>query len=161
MTTPNLKSQALIDDHIVFIPLELPKEVHQYLDEKNYLQLDQWVLKEIAKEGLIFNCLKSLLDFSYIKSIIAIRTAGLDEEGIWHDDGSRILGFSLSLTRENQTVAGGHLEFRSKGETAFRSIPTQKMGTLICFKTGVYGFEHRVSRVTSGERIVIAGWCYP
>ena len=155
-----IKSQTLNDEHLIFIPIELPVEVDELLTQKNYYELDQWILKATMPEGLIFNNLKPILDFSYIETIIAIRTAGEDEEGIWHDDGSRILGFSLSLTRDHQSIRGGHLEFRQKGEVQYQSIPTQKMGTLICFKTGLYGFEHRVSKVTTGTRTVIAGWCY-
>jgi len=40
---------------------------------------------------------QSILDFQFCEHIIAIRKAPGDEEGIWHDDGSRSLGFSLSL----------------------------------------------------------------
>jgi hypothetical protein len=160
MTHSKLKSQELIDQHIVFISLELPAEIDEYLADKNYYDLDRWAQKAIAPEGLIHSALKNLLDFKFIESIIAIRSGGEDEEGIWHDDGSRILGFSLSLTQDHLLVQGGHLEFRQKGQTEFQSIPTQKKGTLICFKTGVYGYEHRVSKVDTGVRIVIAGWCY-
>ena len=155
-----LKSQELIDHHIILIPLELPDEIDQYLADKNYLALDQWIQKATLPDGVIYSALKNLLEFKFIESIIAIRSAGEDEEGIWHDDGSRILGFSLSLTENHHLVQGGHLEFRQKGQIEFQSFPTQKKGTLICFKTGVYGFEHRVSQVKSGVRTVIAGWCY-
>ncbi len=160
MQTPILKSQNLREEHLIMTTIDLPNELNQWLSDKNFIKIDQWAQEATSKGGVLHRYLGTLLEFSSIETIIAIRKAGEDEEGIWHDDGSRILGFSLSLTRDYQKVVGGRLEFRPKGQIEFLSFPTQKIGTLICFKTGVYGFEHRVSKVSSGERIVIAGWCY-
>jgi hypothetical protein len=154
-----LYNEELKNSHLITISLTLPEEILQLVEEERYFELDQYFLKAGAKEGFLFKELSRLLKFNSIEHIIAIRQAPHDEEGIWHDDGSRILGFSLSLTRHPNEVQGGHLCFRPKGDADYISISTRPYGTLIAFKTGIYGFEHKVTAVTLGKRIVIAGWC--
>jgi hypothetical protein len=116
---------------------------------------------------LIFEELRRYERFSEIEFIISIRPSirsplqEIDEDGIWHDDGSRVLAFSLSLTLDHAGLEGGRLEIRkrsaSPGESAF--IATPPFGTMIIFATGHLGFEHKINRVVRGERIIIAGWC--
>jgi hypothetical protein len=106
--------------------------------------------------------LREYARFSEIEFIISIRSSleSPDEDGIWHDDGSRVLAFSLSLTIEHQEIGGGKLEIRRRGSPdACGAIPTPPYGTLIVFATGQSGYEHKIGRVERGERIIIAGWC--
>ena len=137
----------------------LPAHIQTFVETRNWKALDDAFKEMSGPQGLLRNFLNDYLDYQGLEHIIAIRTAPEDEDGIWHDDGSRILGFSLSLTLESDKVEGGHLQFRKKGETIGESISTRPFGTILLFLTGIYGYEHRVTAVTSGERIVIAGWC--
>ena len=137
----------------------LSEEIIQLVKARNWRELDQYFLAIERKGGLLFEFLRPLLDFQSIEHIIAIRKAPDDEDGIWHDDGSRILGFSLSLTVDHEKVVGGELRFRPKGAQEYLSLTTRSMGKILIFKTGIYGFEHMVSAVSEGERVVIAGWC--
>jgi hypothetical protein len=137
----------------------LPQEVLNYVANEDWFALDQYFLAAEKPGGALFEFLKEVLTFESIEHIIAIRSAPEDEDGIWHDDGSRILGFSLSLTKNYAQTVGGHLRFRKKGDPDFQSITTRPMGEILIFKTGIYGFEHMVTAVTEGKRIVIAGWC--
>ena len=127
------------------------------------MELDRAIAGEVVQGGLIFNELQKYGDFSEIEFIISIRSSNdePDEDGIWHDDGSRVLAFSLSLCLTPDEIHGGRLEFRRQGsdETVLASLPSPPFGTMIVFATGWQGFEHKINRVTSGERMIIAGWC--
>lgn len=129
------------------------------LDSEDWKKLDSLFIEACKPNGILWNFLQHYLDFHHLEHIIAIRSAPEDEEGIWHDDGSRILGFSLSLTKNAETVVGGLLELKKKDEKIGLSLKTRPLGTILIFLTGVYGYEHRVTAVTKGRRIVIAGWC--
>lgn len=154
-----IHNKKLEDEGIIQVSYPLPSEVVDMLIKEDWRSIDQYFLKAEATGGALNNFLKDVLDFDSIEHIIAIRSAPDDEDGIWHDDGSRILGFSLSLTQNHQTVTGGELRFRKKGETLSVNLTTRPLGQMLIFKTGIYGFEHMVSAVTEGKRIVIAGWC--
>jgi hypothetical protein len=112
---------------------------------------------------VIFDELLRYEKFSQIEFIISIRSSLIepDDDGIWHDDGSRVLAFSLSLTLEPVVIEGGCLEIRRREGSNQESvvIPTPLFGTMIVFATGHRGFEHKINRVIQGERIIIAGWC--
>lgn len=137
----------------------LPAKIIQYAKEENWLAIDQYFLESERPGGALFEFMKTFLEFSSIEHIISIRANPGDEDGIWHDDGSRILGFTLSLTENPDKIVGGHLRFREKGDNNFISLPIRPLGEMLIFKTGIYGFEHMVSAVTQGKRVLIAGWC--
>lgn len=154
-----IKDLELEEKGLIERSFPINDEIINFVKEENWRDLDQYFLRAGRTDGLLFNFLKNFLDFESIEHIIAIRSAPDDEDGIWHDDGSRILGFSLSLTRNHAQIVGGELRFRPKGEKNYQSLTTRPMGTILIFKTGIYGFEHMVSAVTEGKRVVIAGWC--
>ncbi len=132
------------------------------LQSEDWNTLDSLIAKSAAiggSQGSLRSLLENYLDFNSLEHIIAIRSAPDDEDGIWHDDGSRLVGFSLSLTVNHESISGGELQLRIKGETNAQVITTRPLGTIIVFLTGVYGYEHRVTAVSCGQRIVIAGWC--
>jgi hypothetical protein len=109
-----------------------------------------------------YNFLKTFHDFWSIDFIISIRDSANDweEDGIWHDDGTRVFAFSISFTFMPETLEGGQLEIRQKeSESVLASIATPRFGDVILFLTGVHGLEHRTRRVLKGRRTVIAGWC--
>lgn len=145
------------------VAIRLPSSIREMTARRNWPELDQAIQLETLSGGVIFEELRKYMRFSEIEFIISIRSSlqEPDEDGIWHDDGSRVLAFSLSLTLDPQWIEGGKLEFRKMGvpSEAINSVPTPPFGTLIVFSTGHHGFEHRINRVTRGERIVAAGWC--
>lgn len=154
-----IKSNELNTLHLIQKTYPLSPEVKKMIEQEDWLSIDRYFLRSELPGGELYNFLSEFLDFKILEHIIAIRSSPEDEDGIWHDDGSRILGFSLSLTLNSKDLAGGHLRFRKKGESDYQSITTRPLGEIIIFKTGIYGFEHMVSAVTEGKRVVLAGWC--
>ena len=146
-----------------FTQIQLPAIVREKILSRNWTELDCAIQKETLAGGVIFEELRKYADFSQIEFIISIRSSleFPDEDGIWHDDGSRMLAFSLSLTLAHEQVKGGLLEIRKMGSTHPHSetLPTPPYGTMIVFATGQAGFEHKINRVSGGERLIIAGWC--
>lgn len=145
--------------HLTFFPL--PPEVKQAVQTENWQQLDVLIQKISARDESLWNFLQTFHDFNQIEFIISIRDSQNDweEDGIWHDDGSRVFAFSLSLTLEPEKVEGGRLGIRRKDSKNFLEIPTPSYGGIILFLTGLYGYEHKIHQVTKGRRIIIAGWC--
>ena len=111
--------------------------------------------------GIIFTSLQEFHSFNKIETMLSIRDSRneWEEDGIWHDDGSRVFAFSISLSLHSNEIVGGLLELRRKNESHIESIPTPDFGTAILFLTGTHGFEHRTRRVTHGKRIMLVGWC--
>lgn len=144
-------------------PIELPPVIRDKVTERNWVELDRAIGLETRPEGVIFKHLQNYAEFSQIEFIISIRSSleAPDEDGIWHDDGSRVLAFSLSLTLNPEAIEGGRLEIRKRGAdiSTPEVVSTPPYGTMIVFATGHQGFEHKINRVIRGERMIIAGWC--
>lgn len=154
-----IKNSDLKERGFVVVDFPLEECVLKFLKEKNWKALDQYFL-EISKPGGLLNTfLAGFLDFKEIEHIIVIRRAPGDEDGIWHDDGSRICGFSLSLNLAAESITGGELHFKKKESAESKIFPAQPYGKMVIFLSGICGYEHMVSAVSKGERIVIAGWC--
>jgi hypothetical protein len=126
---------------------------------QDWKNLDQVMATLVAPGGDLWNVLTPLATFTRIEHMLALRDAAdpEQEDGIWHDDGSRVLAFSLSLNYFG-LPQGGELAIRPKGGEA-RLLGPFEPGKLIIFRTGTAGFEHRTLRVTAGLRLVCAGWC--
>ena len=138
--------------------IDLGSEIQTIILKKDWNTLDALLNSMCQKEGLLFKTLKKVRCFKTIEHIISLRTAP-DEDGIWHDDGSRQLAFSLSLNL-NSEVEGGELSIRKKGAIDKTTlIPTLPFGSMIIFLTGHDHFEHKTHGVKKGERLVAAGWC--
>jgi hypothetical protein len=154
LKNPNLFSSGY---HLSFIPLG--DEIKTYVQNENWTELDKVLKKLTAQDGQLFRFLSQYHDFQEIEFIISIRDSQNDweEDGIWHDDGSRVFAFSLSLSEEK--IEGGRLGIRRIGEENFIQLPTPSFGGIIMFLTGIYGFEHKIHQVKKGRRIIIAGWC--
>jgi len=151
--------KELYSNGIVKVHLELPIEAQSYLKTRSWEDLDKLMAKYVAPQGYLFKFLKSFHNFNSIEHIIAIRQAEYDEEGIWHDDGSRHIAFTWSLNEKPEDIDGGNLYFRKKNNKEFAIISPPIVGTFIIFLTGEYHYEHRVGKVTKGERKTFAGWC--
>ena len=124
---------------------------------------ESWpVLDQLMKEA-VENSLKPLLmqykKFDSIEHMLAQRLGDdpEEEDGIWHDDSSRVLAFSWSMNFWG-LPSGGTLGIREFGKKEIELGPYPP-GKLIVFNTGKDGFEHRTSRVLQGRRLVCAGWC--
>lgn len=154
-----IKNKTLLSQGYVAVQFPLEAQVKTFVQEKRWKELDQYFLEISKPGGQLRDFLNEFLVYEKLEHIIAIRIAPWDEEGIWHDDGSRFLGFSLSLNLHPETISGGQLLFKKKEVKDSVVFPPQPYGTMILFLSGLFGYEHMVSAVTGGERIVIAGWC--
>lgn len=145
--------------HLSYFPLG--EEIRQLVYNENWDELDREVKKLTAPGGRLFNFLQEFHSFNEIEFIISIRDAqnAWEEDGIWHDDGSRVFAFSLSLTLNPDEIEGGRLGIRVKDTESFFEIPTPGFGNIILFLTGLYNIEHKIHQVKKGRRIIIAGWC--
>lgn len=144
--------------HLSFFPLG--DNILALVQDEKWEALDNEFKHLTKKDGRLFKFLQEFHDFSDIEFIISIRDSSneWEEDGIWHDDGSRVFAFSLSLTLD-ENIEGGRLGVRRKNEANFLEIPTPRFGGIILFLTGIYGFEHCIHQVKKGRRIIIAGWC--
>lgn len=135
------------------------QDLSNEINSEKYQEIDNYFQKETKCGGLIFKILSQFCHFNEIEFIISLRDAKneWEEDGIWHDDGSRKLAFSLSLTTKN--LEGGILEIRKKDKTNHVYLKTPQYGEMIIFKTGVDDYEHKINSVTKGKRLIIAGWC--
>lgn len=154
-----LKCAELFQNGFHLSHFPLTEEIKTLVIEERWKELDDEFRKLTAVDGKLFKFLQEFHEFSSIEFIISIRDSQneWEEDGIWHDDGSRVFAFSLSLTLGD--VHGGRLGVRRKGEEEFFQIPTPSFGGIILFLTGIYGFEHKIHQVISGKRIIVAGWC--
>jgi hypothetical protein len=154
LKNPDLFSSGF---HLSFIALS--DELKQLVRQEDWNKVDDYFKQQTSKDGQLYRFLKQYHDFESIEFIISIRDSvnEWEEDGIWHDDGTRVFAFSLSLTEE--TIEGGRLGVRRIGEEHFTQIPTPSFGGIIMFLTGIYGFEHKIHQVKKGKRIIIAGWC--
>ena len=118
-----IKDSQLQELGIIQKSYPLSREVIDYVTNEDWPAIDQYFLAAEKPGGALFEFLKEVLSFESIEHIIAIRSAPEDEDGIWHDDGSRILGFSLSITKNHEETVGGHLRFRKKGASNSRVLP--------------------------------------
>lgn len=126
--------------------LTLPEELLTAVRACDYNTVDR-ILAELVTTGVIFKTMSQFCPVVMIEFIISLRESKneWEEDGVWHDDGSRMLAFSMSLTLEKPR--GGILEIRKKENSHLPTvkIPTPDYGEIIIFKTGVDGFEHKIT----------------
>lgn len=159
-----LKNTDLLRTGFIKKDFPLPPEMQEALDQKDWEVLDSLIKKYLESGGLLYNELISHHLFNHTEHIIAIRQAETDEDGIWHDDGSRHMAFTWSLNESPDEISGGELLFCKRPQvygqrSNITTFTPPLIGTLIIFLTGEYGFEHKVNQVIKGERKTIAGWC--
>lgn len=157
-------NQQLFPEQNAFIRTQvvLPDTIIRHVNNKKWELLDEEFLHLTSPDQALFNFFKSYLPkLKNIEFIINIRDANneYEEDGIWHDDGSRELAFSIGLNQRPKNIEGGKLKIRKKNSTEHQEIFPPSLGECYIFKTGIWGYEHKVTAVTKGRRIVIAGWC--
>lgn len=150
-----IKTQTFDRGHLN-LKWNLPPEWEESIANKDWNQLDQIARSELAKGGRLHQILEEYCPIKSLEFIISLRKSP-DEEGIWHDDGSRDLAFSLALSPSQFSGKGLSLREKGKPETEY-SLGVRPMGTLTLFLTGSSGYEHKTEEVLSGERLVLAGW---
>ncbi len=143
--------------HLSYFPLG--DEIKTLVQNEDFETLDQKFNELTSKDGAIFKFIQNYCEINKIETMISVRDANneWEEDGIWHDDGSRVFAFSLSLTLDE--IEGGRLGLRNTGSENFTLIPTPSFGGMIMFLTGIWGFEHKIHQVTKGKRIILVGWC--
>jgi hypothetical protein len=156
-----LKKPELFHQGYYQTTFSLSDEIKKLIIDENWEELDLSFKKLTSSSGELYQYLRTFHEFQAIEFIISIRDANnpWEEDGIWHDDGSRVFAFSLSLTLDPEEIDGGKLAIRKKGESFFSEIKTPEFGNIILFLTGLYGYEHKIHQVKEGRRIIIAGWC--
>lgn len=154
------KKNRLFQDGFVSFPLILSENIGLYCHEKKWQSLDDTFLKETKKGKPLFELLNFFHPIDSIEFIISLRESKneWEEDGIWHDDGSRQIAFTLSLTHSEEIQEGGILEIKRKEDSLSHSIPTPPFGHIIIFLTGIHGYEHKINKVEKGSRLIIAGW---
>lgn len=156
-----LLKPELFKEGFLLFPFKLDDSLNQMLEQENWPEVDQYFLALTKPGGAIFNALQTFHPFSQIETMISIRNGEneWEEDGIWHDDGSRVFAFSLSLNVKPESIQGGSLELRLKNQDESQSISTPGFGQAILFLTGIHGYEHRTRQVIQGKRIMLVGWC--
>lgn len=138
---------------------DVPAPVREALRAQDWSRLDRLLATLLAPGGLLWRHLCGYSSFETVEFILSVRDAADPEQeaGIWHDDGSRRLACTLSLTEAAETLEGGTLGIRPKGGTGV-FLPTPPLGGMIVYQTGYRGYEHKIHQVTAGCRVVAAIW---
>ena len=103
----------LYENGFFLTPLNLGADLQQKVLEEDWASVDLIIGSMCQKHGLLYETLKKISHFESIEHIVSLRKAP-DEDGIWHDDGSRVLAFSLSLNLKPENIKGGALSIRKK-----------------------------------------------
>lgn len=158
---PLVASTRLSDHGFELHDFPIPEFVRAWVKERKWEDVDQYFKKTTAPDGDLFHYLQRFHPFSQIETMLSIRDSRneWEEDGIWHDDGSRVLAFSLSLTISPDEIMGGRLGIRKVGTVKAEMVSTPRFGAAIVFLTGVHGYEHCIFKVEKGERVILVGWC--
>jgi len=159
--TDNLKQLGHIS-----IKLKLPEIWKELSLKKDYEQLDTLAKTSLLSDGLLYLQMKKMAPEHFLKErsfehILSLREGPQREDfdGIWHDDGTRFLAFSMSLNEDYKSIMGGELLMRHKSSREkIQAISARAFGTLTVFATGQDEWEHKTNLVLSGSRLVLAGW---
>lgn len=134
------------------------KNIKKNLQITRITQRGAEVIKKIENTLLRNNSFNS---FTFVRKLIGLRIANYKDGGNygWHVDLSTMQGyrtdlsFTLFLTDPN-SYEGGELQADYGLFGGVKKIKGQ-VGDLVIYPTGVV---HRVTPVTSGDRIVVVGW---
>ena len=159
MNKNNILNQELANTGYLELQLPFHHELLSFVQKSDWQNLDAYFIEESKIHGKFFLFLQQYIHFNHLEHMIAFRSAPDDEDGIWHDDGSRLMAFSLSLNLAPETIQGGELLFRPKTLEHLISLKPAPFGTIFLFLTGNFGYDHKVNQVTAGIRRVVAGWC--
>lgn len=160
MKKNSLKDLKMLENGFKILRFEGLEHLLELSIKKDWQTLDKTFFNFTKRDSPFYSLLQEHHTFDQLEHIINHRVAENDEDGIWHDDGSRFMAFSVSLNPDIKSIQGGELLLRSKkNPDLIHTLGPFPFGTVALFLTGEYGFEHKVCRVLNGERTVIAGWC--
>ena len=89
----NLLNRDLLNKGFLKIKFPLPDRILPFVKNRNWQELDSFFGQSVLPSGPLFEMLKNYHKFQSIEHMLAIRNAEEDEDGIWHDDGSRYIAF--------------------------------------------------------------------
>lgn len=160
MDQSKILSQELRENGSVKTSFPLADKIQEFVFAEAWKKIDDEFFKLTRTDGAIFKFLSQYHEFQNIEYTIAIRDSDNpdEEDGIWHDDGSRVIAASLSLTINHQ-IEGGVLEIKNKGNGRITAYECPSFGEMIIFLTGEYGYLHKINKVTKGKRIIVVLWC--
>jgi hypothetical protein len=150
-------NRELLSQGHILIDYPYAMELLPLVKNKDYQALDKLFQNDSKLDGKLNIFLQTFYPFNFLEHILAIRTPP-DDDGIWHDDGSRHFGFSLSLNLDHENIEGGELLIRHKKLMVEKKYYPQPFGKMIIFLSGEFDFEHKVNEVTKGSRFIAAGW---
>jgi hypothetical protein len=163
----NYKDQLNHSGHFPF-SFQLPQSWHSWVKKEDYDSLYKDIESQLRYFGSLWTEVNSIIQSIYDRDqkwgfewMLALRAGPQDEEqeGIWHDDSSRDLALSLSLNLDHHNICGGHLQLRPFADRdQVTSIPPRAWGDGHIFATGKWGWEHKTTRVTHGNRLVLVVW---
>lgn len=155
-----LHSSKLYDQGSLLLTAPVPPELRALVEREDWNEVDRLFQSLTKPKGPLFQFLNCYHHFEQIEFTIAIRDSANahEEDGIWHDDGSRVMAASLSLTLD-QNIEGGLLEIKHKSKDCYMSYKTPTFGDMVLFLTGEYGYLHKINQVKKGKRVIVAIWC--
>jgi hypothetical protein len=160
MELNRILSSELRENGSLITHFVLSDQIRQYVQGENWESVDYEFYQLTRPNGQLFQFLSQYHAFSSIEFTIAIRDSQNpdEEDGIWHDDGSRLIAASLSLTL-NPNIEGGVLEIKNKLTNKIKKYQCPSFGEMVVFLTGEYGYLHKINKVTKGKRIIVVLWC--
>ncbi len=134
--------------------------IKEWVRADEWQKIDDYFKELLTPTGELYAYLQKYYPFTHVETMLAVRDSQneWEEDGIWHDDGTRQFAISLSLNEFPEKIEGGMLGFRKKDSDQMNLIPTPKFGEMIVFLSGIYGYEHRIHQVTKGRRVIFVGW---
>ena len=160
--------QHLEDEGLIPFQFHLPESWKELTLNRDFDRLYQEVQEKLSEQGELWHQIDDKISSIYdsVQSwsyewMLALREGPQDEdqEGIWHDDSSRDLALSLSLNLRPDLIKGGELRLRPYKQRELVTVVTARAwGEAHIFATGKWGWEHKTSRVTSGNRLVLVVW---
>ena len=112
------KRQDLFTHGFHLQKFSLHPQIQILVEQEKWNELDQFFIQLTSPEGELYSFIQNFHSFSKIETMLSIRESSNpdEEDGIWHDDGSRVFAFSLSLNFHPDQIEGGELELRVKNE---------------------------------------------
>lgn len=146
---------------------DLPLSWRNLIDQKDWETLYKDCLGALKDGQWLANLVKehskSLFETEEFEweIMLALREGPQDpeDEGIWHDDGSRDFALSISLNPSPTSYQGGSVLVRPKDNIQeIKELGPLPWGHYWLFATGRYGWDHRTTIVTHGNRLVLVLW---
>ncbi len=161
-------NQILTKDGLIPFSFNLPESWKELVQNRLFEELYQKIETSLQRDKDLWSQIDQKMALIYSPKqkweyewMLALREGPQeeDQEGIWHDDSSRDLALSLSLNLDPQSIEGGELRLRHRSNREIvTSVKARPWGQAHIFATGKWDWEHKTSRVTLGNRLVLVVW---